>query len=96
MADSDAELFRKGLSGGKNAQVVLRRTSYGWGKFSVPTMDREYHILLIDGMPVRSTAVGTITEVNDYLEEQGYGMVDLIIQDKDKKTLMKNINVKKE
>jgi hypothetical protein len=79
-----------------NTKVVLRRAVYGWGKFDIPDSDREYNILSIDGVPIKSTAVGTIAEMCDFLESKGYGMVDFKIEDKDKQTLMKDINVKME
>lgn len=77
-----------------NTKVVLRRAIYGYGNFKVPSMDREYNILTIDGLPVMSSAVGTIAEMCDFLEEKGYKVVDFTIEDKAKKTFMKNINVK--
>lgn len=78
----------------KSVKVMLRRAVYGWGNFNTPDMSREYNIVKIGGKVVSNSAVGTIAEVCDFLEGQGYSMVDFEIQDKGKTTLMKGINVK--
>jgi hypothetical protein len=78
----------------KSIRVVLRRASYGWGKFNVPENQREYTVSRVGKIQITNTAVGTITEICDWLEKQGYSMVTFEIHDKGETKMMRNINVK--
>lgn len=76
-----------------NVKVVLRWAVFGWGKYKVPSKDREYNIWSINDVLRINTAVGTFQEMKDYFREQGYKVADFVVVDKNRNVEKKNVKL---